>query len=53
MACDSGLEFPHLDRALPQRYLDYWTRIGFLTHGGAVDAKHGPATPTRRQPVYA
>jgi amino acid adenylation domain-containing protein/thioester reductase-like protein len=30
LAASGGAMVPHLDHALLQRYLDYWTRIGFL-----------------------
>jgi hypothetical protein len=39
LAGSDGVEFPCLDRALLQRYLEYWMQIGFLTPSKLDDAR--------------
>ncbi|MGC1301501.1 MAG: amino acid adenylation domain-containing protein [Caulobacteraceae bacterium] len=46
LAASGGVEFPCLDRALLQRYLEYWMRIGFLTTSKLDGAKSESMSPS-------
>ncbi len=39
LAAYGGNNFPHFDRVLLQRYLDYWTHIGFLERSSAASGQ--------------